>query len=106
MSDDQISIREAAKLGIALLRKPVWSNPMSHMKVDIIDGQPGPWTHLYDPFNMECRGRDPVSVLFVHMDYDKREWVEYTGPTCGSDEYVAAVAGYAEGLRDMEKEER
>ncbi len=90
-----ISIRGAAKAGIARLRKPVWAHPCAHLKLDIIDGEPGPWTHLYDPFNMECNKRDPVDVLCISMDYDAKEWAPHTGPTSGSDEYKAAQAAYA-----------
>lgn len=90
-----ISIRDAAVAGIARLRKPVWVHPCAHLKLDIIDGEPGPWTHLYDPFNRECNKRDPVDVLCISMDYDAKEWAPHTGPTSDSDEYKAAQAAYA-----------
>lgn len=92
---DFISINEAAARGCALLRKPEWVSECDHLKVDIIDGgKPGPWTHLYAPFNKQCNGRDPVDVLCVSMDYDEQCWFPHTGPTHDSDEYKAQVARF------------
>jgi hypothetical protein len=92
----ELSIREAAARGIERVRKPVWAHPCDHLKIDIIDGKPGPWTHLYAPFNKECNGRDPVDMLCIAhgVNYDERCWVPHTGPTLDSDEYKAAVASY------------
>lgn len=67
---------------------------MDHLKIDIIDGKPGPWTHLYSPFNKECNGRDPVDMLFTQVDYDAVEVVPYTGPLPDSEEYKAAAAQF------------
>lgn len=89
-----ISIEDAAAAGIERLRLPVWANPLDHLKLDIIDGKPGPWTHLYAPFNKECNGRDPVDVLFMHMDYQAKDYLPYEGATPDSDEYKAAQAAY------------
>lgn len=91
---DLISINEAAALGIERLRKPVWAHPCDHLKLDIIGGRPGPWTHLWCPFNKECNGRDPVDILCISLDYDERCYVPHTGPTPDSDEYKAEVAAY------------
>ena len=100
----KISISEAAAKGIELLRKPIWSTPEDHLKIDIVDGKPGIWTHLFCPFNLECNGRDPVDVLrFEGMDYDAAEWVPYTGPIADSDEYKAAQARYAGFRKEGEK---
>lgn len=60
---------------------------MSYLKLDIIDGEPGPWTHLHDPMNIRINGRDPVSFMFVQMDYDEKIWIEHTGPTSETPEY-------------------
>lgn len=96
-----ISINEAAARGIERLRKPTWANPCDHLKIDVLrDGdadKPGPWTHLYTPFNKECNGRDPVDILCVTqgMDYTEHCWVPYTGPLPDSEEYKAAVAAFA-----------
>lgn len=87
-----MSIREAAAKGISLLRKPVWADPCAHMKIDIVDGEPGPWTHLYDPYNQELNGRDPVDVLCIQMDYDAQVFVQHVGPTHDSPEYHARAA--------------
>lgn len=91
-----LSIKDAAAQGIDRLRRPIWSNKLDHLKLDIIDGKPGPWTHLYCPFNKECNGRDPVDMLFISMDYDAKTFEPYTGPLPDSDEYKANVAAYAE----------
>lgn len=90
-----ISITEAAAQGIERVRKPVWRDPCAHLKIDISDGRPGPWLHLYDPFNKKCNGRDPVDFLGIHQDYKAKEFLPYAGPTADSDDYKKAVAQYA-----------
>lgn len=93
-----ISINEAVRLGHQRLRKPIWANPLDHLKIDIFDGKLGPWLHLYAPFNKECNGRDPVDMFsfapeFV-ASYDTPEFEVYTGPLPTSEEYRAAVAKF------------
>lgn len=97
-----ISINEAVKLGHPRLRKPIWSNPLDHLKIDILDGQMGPWLHLFAPFNKECNGRDPVDMLaFEHRaSFDTPEFAVYDGPLPTSDEYRAAVAKFDGALAD------
>lgn len=90
-----ISISEAAKLGINRLRLSKWATPEDHIKIDIINGKPGPWVHLYAPFNLECNGQDPVSVLSLGYDIFTAYWLPYDGPISGSKEYVAAQSRYA-----------
>jgi hypothetical protein len=87
-----ISINEAAALGIDRIRKPIWATPEDHLKIDIINGKPGPWIHLYAPFNKECNGCDPVNILWIQMDYNEPVYVPYTGPLPDSEEYLAKVA--------------
>lgn len=91
-----LSIVEAAAQGIERLRKPVWANPLCHLKVDIIKGKPSPWTHLYDPFNTECNGHDPIDILAItgYIDYTSKEFEEYRGPDADSVEYRAEVAKF------------
>jgi hypothetical protein len=90
-----ISLVEAARRGIERLRKPIWANPMDHVKIDIIDGRLGPWIHLYAPFNKECNGRDPVDLLIVQVgDINAAELEPYAGPLPDSDEYRAEVARF------------
>jgi hypothetical protein len=89
-----ISINEAANQGIGYLRKSVWAIPLDHLKIDILDGKPGPWVHLYSPFNRVCNGEDPVGILCLSLDYDEPEWEVYEGPLADSDEYKAAQAEY------------
>ena len=97
-----ISINEAVKLGHPRLRKPIWANPLDHLKIDLIDGQMGPWLHLFAPFNKECNGRDPVDMLaFQHQtSFDTPAFAVYDGPLPDSDEYRAAVARFAGVLAD------
>lgn len=87
---DLMSIDEAAARGIERLRQPQWKDPCAHLKLDIINGRPGPWVHLYDPSNSRVNGKDPVSMLFLNVGFDIKEWIEHTGPTCDSEEYKAA----------------
>ncbi len=93
-----ISCRQAAALGIERLRKPAWSNPLDHVKIDVIDGQLGPWMHFFAPFNRECNGCDPVDVLWLarpdFVNPDAEELVIYQGPLPDSDEYREAARRY------------
>ncbi len=98
-----ISVTQAAKQGVARLRKPIWANKMDHLKIDIIDGTPGPWLHMYCPFNKECNGRDPVDILGIGSDYDAKEFEPYTGPLPDSDEYKAEQAAFDGALRSNAK---
>ena len=96
-----ISIVEAAKRGIERLRNPRWLDPLDHLKIDIINGEPGPWAHIWAPFNKECNGRDPVDMLIVQLgDINEPALVPYTGPLPDSDEYRAAVAEFDGCLAD------
>lgn len=94
-TDELISIKEAAARGIERVRKPIWANPLDHLKIDIIEGKPGPWMHLWCPFNKKCNGRDPVDMLWIAMNYDEKSWLPYTGALPDSAEYVKAVQMYA-----------
>jgi len=99
MSDTQeklISIVQAAERGIERVRQTIWGNKFDHVKIDIIDGKPGPWLHLYAPFNKECNGRDPVDMLAMPpVDIHASVFVPYTGPLSDSDEYKAERARFA-----------
>lgn len=94
-----LSIAQAAAQGVERVRKPIWSNPFDHLKIDIIDGAPGPWLHLFAPFNQECNGRDPVDLLIigglVPFDPHEAEFEPYSGPLPTSNEYKEDVAKYA-----------
>lgn len=89
-----LSVSEAAARGIRYLRKPIWASRFDHLKIDIIDGQPGPLLHIYSPFNKECNGRDPVDILGFDEQYNDRCFVPHTGPLADSDEYQAEVARF------------
>ena len=89
-----ISISEAAARRIERVRKPIWADPLDHIKIDIIDGKPGPWLHLWCPFNKECNGRDPVDAFAYPWDLSIPEFEPYVGPLPSSDEYQRAVARF------------
>ena len=99
-----ISINEAVKLGHPRLRKPIWSNPFDHLKIDIIDGQLGPWLHLFAPFNKELNGRDPVDMLAVEhrASFNTPEFEIYDGAPAESEEYKAEVARCARQIETTE----
>lgn len=84
-----ISVNQAAQQGVDRIRRPIWAHTMDHLKIDIIDGRPGPWLHLYCPLNHACNGRDPVNTLGVGTNYDLEEFEVYSGPLPDSDEYRA-----------------
>jgi hypothetical protein len=92
-----LSINQAAGMGIERLRKPVWSNKLDHLKIDIFDGRPGPWLHLFGPFNKECNGRDPVDMLIIDPmvgDLNAEQFEIYVGPLPTSPKYIRAAAAY------------
>lgn len=91
-----ISIADAAKRGITRLRKPIWASQMDHLRIDIIDGAPGPWTHLYCPINKACNGKDPVDLLCISVDYSAKEFEPYTGPLPDSEEYKSAQGKFVD----------
>lgn len=96
-----LSINQAAAAGIERLRKPVWVSLLDHIKVDVVDGKPGPWLHLWCPINKECNGRDPIDVLAFGpsaVDLNEECFLPYTGPLPESDEYREAAARYEGNL--------
>lgn len=102
-----ISIVEAAELGVERLRLSKWADPMDHIKIDIIDGKPGPWIHLWCPFNKECNGRDPVDQLSIMPPWKQSleypEWEVYRGPLPDSEKYKARAASFAGCLNETSK---
>lgn len=71
-----ISINQAAARGIDKLRSPKWANPNDYLKIDIVEGKPGPWLHLYSPINIDVNGRNPVD--FLELDgRDEKCFVPY-----------------------------
>lgn len=90
------SIKGAAAAGVERVRKPAWADPLDHLKVDIIDGEPGPWLHLWCPFNKACNGRDPVDVFAYQWDLSIPEFEAYAGPLPGSEAYQKAVERFSE----------
>ena len=81
------SINDAAKWGVQRLRKPIWAIKLDHIKIDIINDKPGPWTHLYSPSNININGADPINLLCTLISYDIKEWEPYTGPLPDSEKY-------------------
>ena len=93
-----ISIAQAAERGIERVRKPNWAHPFDHFKIDIIDGKPGPWLHLYAPFNQICSGHDPVDFIWatgaLKTDINAVALEPYTGPLPDLSAYQDAVTTY------------
>ncbi len=75
MSDELISLREAAKQNIATLRRPNWSDPADHVKITIADGLLGPWIELWSPMNERINGRNPVKQFLSGADI--KEWLPW-----------------------------
>lgn len=101
-----ISVNQAAAQGITRVRKPVWSNKFDHLQLDIVDGKPGPWLHLWSPFNKVCNGRDPIDICHLISSFvgslDAECLEPYTGPLPDSDEYKAAVTDFEEFDKTLE----
>ena len=71
---DLISINEAAAQGIDRVRMDVWANQEDHIKIDIIEGRPGPWGHLYSPVNERIGQENPKDFLLMPplIDCDRK----------------------------------
>ncbi len=95
-----ISIKQAATKGIERLYRPIWACKFDHLKIDIIDGRLGPWIHLYAPFNKECNGRDPFSIIVVDFDCDEEDYLPYIGPLPDSDDYRKIAKSYEGVLKN------
>ena len=73
-----MSLRQAAKEGVRLLRLPHWAFEDDHVEIDIIDGDLGPWIHFHCPTSCQVNGTlSKVDRLLVGVDLDKEEWVPY-----------------------------
>lgn len=85
------SLNQAAAQSITRIRRPEWSEPCDHFQIDIVEGKPGPWIHLYSPMNDELHGSDPVNMVWAEkpfdLDPDERLFEEYKGPWPGSRNY-------------------
>ena len=93
--NDFISVSEAGRLGIERLRMPIWASPEAHIKIDIIDGFVGAWIYLFDPLNLGCIGKDPVSYTIDPTERPIKCWVKYDGPLPKSAAYKKAQEKYA-----------
>lgn len=106
MKKSLISIAEAAKRGIERVRDPSWSNPLDHIKIDIVEGEIGPWLHLYAPFNRVCSKRDPVTFMWaigpLKTDITVPNVVPYEGELPESDTYQNAVKEFERFHSDIE----
>jgi len=75
-----MTLNEAARNGIARVRKEVWISPTGYLKIDLFpEGNGyGPWAHLYDRGVQEVLGEStPQDILsFQIMDTD---FVPYYG---------------------------
>ena len=85
-----LTLKEAEAQGVQRVRKPIWVNPLCHLLIG-----PGIWLYLFDPFNQECNGRDPLGILKFQEGVDLPQWEPYNGPTADSEDYKAAAAQYA-----------
>ena len=97
-----ISLREAAKLRLARIRRPKWSHKMDHIEIryntPLTDSGIPLFGWFYGPFNKECNGRDKLEVCLLSSPIipgiDDKEWVEYTGALPDSEEYISEQALY------------
>lgn len=79
-----ISINQAAAQGITKLRMPKWANPADYLVIDIVDGKPGPWVHLYSPINEIAHGKNPMDILAGSIvPYDVEQFVLWEDSTNG-----------------------
>ena len=83
-----LSINEAAAQGIERVHSPRWAIPFDHFKIDIIDGEPGPWLHLYSPINPLLGNKQPEDIF--GSDYGSQLYEPYTGPLPDSEEFKTA----------------
>ncbi|MES1979595.1 MAG: hypothetical protein V4451_16255 [Pseudomonadota bacterium] len=99
MSEKLISINQAAAQGIERVRLPVWKNQFNHLKIDVINGKPGPWTRLYSPMNKGLGNKEPVGMLFIIVNYDAKDYLPYNGDLPDSEAYKAEEAHFVEAFK-------
>lgn len=75
-----MTLIEAAAAGIERVTNVRWPPMTAFVRIDIIDGKPGPWLHSYNLSDLETGMNTPTDRLGLGDIYDKREWVAYTGP--------------------------
>ena len=61
-----------AKLGIDKVRKKHWADISDYVKMDIINGERGPWLHLYSRSNIAAGFNNPRHI--VHLKDDSDDW--------------------------------
>lgn len=80
-----MSLREACKQGITLLRRDPWE-PWSHLKIDLFeDGTHGPWVtvrtgHDVPPMEGVVDGAFEEKVLFMQLDWDEQIYEPWKPP--------------------------
>lgn len=93
-TDPLISIEQAVLLGVDRLRLPRWANAMDHIKIDIVNGNLGPWVHLFCPMNRATNGDDPFDTPIGEFETRIPQWEPYRGPLPDTEEYKADAAGW------------
>jgi hypothetical protein len=80
-----MTLTEAAKRGIARLRRPHWSFQNAYVRQDLIDGMVGPWLHLFSPDEQRIIGVDTPQTILRLGEIDTDDFEEYTGPLAPQD---------------------
>src|SRR5262249_49772487 len=81
MSENKfISINDAAATGVDKLRKPYWANADDHIKIEIVNGKAGVWLRFYSDLNETLGNPNPVELLGISADYEKKEWIAWEAP--------------------------
>jgi len=76
-----MTIQEALTKRIPRIRKPIWANPASYLRLPLlVHNQCGPWAELYDEIVQKFLEIRPGSQRrFIGLVNDSQDWEEYTG---------------------------
>lgn len=88
------SLNQAVKNGVCRVYSPKWSNLFDHIKIDIHDGNHGPWVNIFSPLNEEINGQDPIKMLWGKINPDKKCFYSYVGSLPDSDEYKKEITKF------------
>jgi hypothetical protein len=77
-----ISLTDAARAGVTLLRMKVWAFPDDRLEIEIVNGQLAPWATLHLPTSGPLIDIAPTKriLLVGFCDLNAKEWEPWSPP--------------------------
>lgn len=70
---------ELIALGYNRMRREIWADPTDYLHIDMIDGQKGPWAHLWARRTQQIIGA-PTPQDILNLEHDPTtDYVPYDG---------------------------